>query len=245
MNHSHPVPLQRWALLAASVVLCAASVTTVRRFPAPDANDATLAALRAERDRLRPNTDTVRNELRQQAQSAARPEWTDRRIAELQRQVGPGWVWTVEPGAPGSDRRATVRAVTLELTRWPAYLAAIEVIERQPGLVVERIDFAAEGAGAARKFGRVVVTLRFLRTAARTPGNKERAAALSARSLFRGPGRRPGGERSRVSFSAPPAVRLRLPRGLRSGGNARPFLPGPLPAQLNVNEQSSHHDHDH
>jgi hypothetical protein len=217
-------------LLATCALACLACWVAVRRFPAPPADAATFAALTAERDRLRPNTDAVRDDLRQRAQIATRPEWTDRRIAELQRQVGPGWVWTVEPGAPGSDRRATVRAVALELTRWPAYLAAIEWIEQQPGLVVERIDFAAEGAGAARTFVRVVFTLRFLRPGARTPRNKERAATRSARSLLRGPRRRPGGERSRVSFSAPPAVRRRLPRGLRSGGNARPFLRGPLPA---------------
>lgn len=228
-RHRHAARPVR-ALFAICAVACVACVVAVRRFPAPQANAATFAALTAEHDRLRPNTDAVRNELRRQAQIAASPEWTDRRIAELQRQVGPMWTWKVEPGAAGSDRRATVRAVSLELTRWPAYLAAVALIEQQPGIVIEWIDFAAEGAGAARKFARVVFTLRLLRPGARTPGNKERAAALSARSLFRGQGRRPGGEKSRVSFSATPAVRRRLPRGLRSGGNARPFLRGPLTA---------------
>ncbi len=228
-RHRH-VARPCWALFATCAVACVACVVAVRRFPAPQANASTFAALTAEQNRLRPNSDAVRDELRQQAQIAASPEWTDSRIAEMQRQVGPMWDWSVEPRTAGPDRRATVRAVSLELTCWPAYLAAIELIERQPGIVVERIDFAAEGAGAARKFTRVVFTLRLLRPRARTPGNKERAAALSARSLFRGQGRRPGGERSRVSFSARPAVRLRLPTGLRSGGNARPFLRGPLTA---------------
>lgn len=230
MNRHRHVPWPGWALLATCAVACLACWVAVRRFPAPQADAATFAALTAERDRLRPNTDAVRDELRQQTQIAASPEWTDSRIAGLQRQLGPMWTWTVEARTAGTDRRATVRAVALELPRWPAYLAAVELIERQPGVVVERIDLAAEGTGAARTFVRVVFTLRFLRPGARTPGNKERAAALSARSLFRGPRRRPGGERSRVSFSAPSAVRLRLPRGLRSGVNARPFLRGPLTA---------------
>ena len=230
MNRHRHIARPRWALLATCAVACVACFAAVRRFPAPQSNAATFSALTAERDRLRSNTDAVRDELRQQAQIAASPEWTDGRIAELQRQVGPMWAWTVEPRTAGPDRRATVRAVSLELTRWPAYLAAIEAIEQQPGIVVERIDFAAEGAGSARKFVRVVFTLRLLRPRARTPGNKERAAALSARSLFRGQGRRPGGERSRVSFSARPAVRLRLPRALRSGVNARLFLRGPFTA---------------
>jgi len=228
-RHRH-VPWPGWALLATCTVACLACMVAVRRFPAPQADAGSFAALTAERDRLRPNTDAVRDELRQQTQIAASPEWTDSRIAGLQRQLGPMWTWTVEPRTTGTDRRATVRAVALELPRWPTYLASVELIERQPGVVVERIDLAAEGTGAARTFVRVVITLRFLRPRARTPGNKERAAALSARSLFRGPRRRSGGERSRVSFSAPPAVRLRLPRGLRSGVNARPFLRGPLTA---------------
>ncbi len=228
-RHRH-VARPCWALFAICAVACVACVVAVRRFPAPQANASTFAALTAEQDRLRPNSDAVRDELRQQAQIAASPEWTDSRIAELQRQVGPMWDWSVEPRTAGPERRATVRAVSLDMTRWPAYLAAIELIERQPGIVVERIDIAAEGAGAARKFVRVVFTLRLLQPRARTPGNNERAAALSARSLFRGHRWRPGGERSRVSFSAPPTVRLRLPRGLRSGGNARPFLRGPLTA---------------
>ncbi len=230
MRRQRHVPWPRWALLATCAVACFAGWVAVRRFPAPQADAVTFTALTAERDRLRPNTDAVRDELRKQVQTAASPEWTDSRIAGLQRRLGPMWAWTVEPRKAGTDRRATVRAVSLELPRWPAYLATVELIERQPGVVVEHIDLAAEGTGAARTFGRVVITLRFLRPRTRTPGNKERAAALSARSLFRGLQRRPGGERSRVSFSAPSSVRLRLPRGLRSVGNARPFLRGPLTA---------------
>ena len=227
MNRHHQVARSRWGLLATCAVVCALCFAAIRRFPAPEANAATFSALTAERERLRPNTDAVRDGLRQQAQAAASPDWTDGRIAELEGRLGPTWQWTVEPSTTGPDRRATVRAVALELTRWPAYLAAIEMIEQQPGIVVERIDFAAEGAGSARKFMRVVFTLRLRRPRARTPGNKERTATLFVRSLFRGHWRRPGDERSHLSFSAPPAVRLRLPRGLRSGGNARPFLPGP------------------
>lgn len=227
MNRHRHIARPRWALLATCAVACVACFAAVRRFPAPQANAATFSALSVERDRLRSNTDAVRDSLRQQAQDAASPDWTDGRIAELQGRLGPSWQWTVEPRTAAPERRATMRAVALELTRWPAYLAAIETIEQQPGIVVERIDLAAEGAGSARKFVRVVLTLRLLRPRARTPGNKERAAALSARSLFRGRWRRPGGEQSRISFCAPPAVRLRLPTGLRSGGNARPFLLGP------------------
>ena len=191
MSRHRNVARPCWALFAICAVACVACVVAVRRFPAPQANASTFAALAAEQNRLRPNTDAVRDELRQHAQIVASPEWTDSRIAELQRRVGPMWAWTVEPRTAEADRRATVRAVSLELTRWPAYLAAVELIERQPGIVVERIDFAAEGAGSARKFARVVFTLRLLRPRARTPGNKERAAALSARSLFRGRRRRP------------------------------------------------------
>jgi hypothetical protein len=230
MNRHRHIARSRWVLLAICAVACVACFAMVRRFPAPQANAATFSALAAERDRLRSNTDAVRDELRQKAQDATSPEWTDGRIAELQGRLGPAWQWTVEPRTAAPERRAVVRAVALELTRWPAYLTALEAIEQQPGIVVERIDFAAEGTGSARKFVRVVFTLRLLRPRARTPGNKERAAALSARSLFRGQWRRPGGERSRVFFSARPAVRLRLPTGLRSGENARPFLRGPLTA---------------
>ncbi len=230
MNRHRHVARSHWALLATCAVACVACFAAVRRFPAPQANASTFSALRTERDRLRSNTDAVRDSLRQQAQDAASPDWTDSRVAELQRQLGPLWQWTVEPRTDRAERRATVRAVSLELTRWPAYLAAIEAIEQKPGIVVERIDFAAEGAGSARKFVRVVFTLRLLRPRARTPGNKERTATLFVRSLFRGHRRRPGGERSRVPFSARPAVRLRLPTGLRSGGNVRPFLHGPFTA---------------
>ena len=227
MNRRRTVSGLRWAALVFSACVCVICFVAIRRFPSPRVGVEALNALVAERDRIAPNTDSVRESVRHEAAAAAGPAWTDERLAALQRQLGSHWQWTIEPAASGTERRATVRAVALELSRWPACVAAVEMIERQPGIVVERIDFAAEGAGSARRFVRVVLTLRLLRPRARTPRNKERAAALSARSLFRGRRRRPGGEPSRVSFCAPPAVRLRLPTGLHSGGNARPFLLGP------------------
>ena len=236
MTRHRTVSAARLALLAGSALLCATAWLVPRLRPAPRLTETGVTALLTERDRLAPNTDAARAALRQKAGAAAGPVWDAARLAKLQWQLGPGWQWSEEGGLHVGAQRIVVRAVALDFARWPDQLAALDWIKRQPGIVVERVDFAAEGAGAARKFVRVVFTLRLLRPRARTPGNKERAAPLPARSLFRGQRHRPGGERSRVFFSARPAVRLRLPAGLRSGENARPFLRGPLTTSPNVSQ---------
>lgn len=227
MSRNSTVSARRWTLLAISAALCAVCITAARQWPAPAANDTSLAALAEERERLRPNTDDALEAMRQQVRNAATPEWSETRMVDLQRQLGSLWRWSVEPRADDAGRRATVHASALELSRWPAYLAAVELIERQPGIVIERIDFASDGTGAARKFTRVVLTLRLLRPRARTRGNKERAAALTARSLFSGA--TAATRRRKVapfllrSARRPPAA----PERLRSVGKARPFLRGP------------------
>ncbi len=91
MRRQRHVPWTRWALLATCAVACFAGWVAVRRFPAPQADAVTFTALTTERDRLRLNTDAARDELRKQDQTAASPEWTDSRIAGLQRQLGPMW----------------------------------------------------------------------------------------------------------------------------------------------------------
>ena len=206
MTRHRKVSRWRWAVFAASAALCAVGILAPRVYPAPRPTAARMSALLAERDRLAVKTDATRDALRQQAGSVASPVWDENRIAELRRKLGSDWQWSEEPGVAGVERRAVVSALALELKRWPTYLAAVEFIERQPGIVVEAIDFAAENAGSARTFVRVVLTLRLLRPRARTPGNKERTATLFARSLFRGQRRRPGGARSHVSSLRPPSA---------------------------------------
>jgi hypothetical protein len=217
-------------LLAICAVVCVACVAAVRRFPAPQADAGTFAALATERDRLRPNADAVRDELRQQARTAASPEWTDSRIAGLQRQLGPMWAWTIEPRTAGTDRRATVRAVALELTRWPAYLRGRRVDRATAGhrRRTDRLRGRRHGRGAEIRSRRHYAALSPAK--ARTPGSKERAAALTARSLFSGATlatRRRKVAPFLLRFARrPPAATERL----RFGGKARPFLHGPLTA---------------
>ena len=168
--------------MAAAFAAGIAGLVVPRCFPPPHASAAGVDALREERDRLAPNTDAHRDTLRQQLTARIGPPWNEARLAEFQRRLGPDWRWSEAP----EDRRLIVVLVP-ERCRWDALLTAVERIEREPGLVIERLDLAATGVGPARRFTRVAITARIVRARARTRSNPERAAALSARSRLAGP----------------------------------------------------------
>lgn len=167
--------------LAAAFFAAVASIVVPRCFPAPHASATGVDALRSERDRLAANTDAHRDTLRQQLTARIGSPWNEARFAEFQRRLGPGWQWSEAP-----EGRRVIVALAPERCRWDALLTAVERIEREPGLVIERLDLAATGIGAVRRFTHVVITTRIVRPRARTRPNPERAAALFARSRLAG-----------------------------------------------------------
>ncbi|MBL9186736.1 MAG: hypothetical protein JNK23_04610 [Opitutaceae bacterium] len=170
-------------VLAAACIAAAVGVGIPRCFPVPHTSAAGLAALHEERDRLAPNTDAQRDTLLNQLAARVGPPSGETRLAEFQRRLGPDWQWSET-----ADGRQLVAALSPGRCRWDALLAAVERIEREPGLIIERLDLAASGSGPARRFTRLVITTRILRPPVRTRANPERAAALSARSRLAGPG---------------------------------------------------------
>ncbi len=168
--------------LAAAFFAAVAGVVVPRGFPAPHVSATTVDALREERDRLASNTDAHRDTLRQKVAARLGPPWDQARLAEFRKRLGPDWQCS-----DVTESRGLIVASSPERCRWDAVLAAVAGIEREPGLVIERLDFAAAGSGSARRFTRVVITVRLLRPRPRTRANPERAAALSARSRLAGP----------------------------------------------------------
>jgi hypothetical protein len=169
--------------LAVSFLVAGLGFGIPRCFPVSHASAQGVTALRAERDRLAPNTDAQRDTLRHQLTTRAGLPWDEARLAEFQRILGLDW-----HSSEAADGRLIIVARAPERCRWDGLLAAVERIEREPGLLIERLELAAGGTGPTRRFTRLGITVSPVRPRARTRANPERAAALSARSRLPEPG---------------------------------------------------------
>ena len=58
-------------------------------------------------------------------------------------QQGEGWQWTWAPGDPRS--RVTLQRLVPKIEEWTAYQALVAHLARQPGVIVESVEFLAEG----------------------------------------------------------------------------------------------------
>jgi hypothetical protein len=234
MKHVHKVSRAAWAGLALSALLCGAVWAISHRLrPVRWAGDPELTALAAERDRLPDRDDRTRDALRRQQRTAGNHSWTDASLADFQRKLGSDWRWQAEPAAPGAaERRFKLTAMSQDIRRWPDCMAAVETLEKLPGVAILSLEITATGTGRQRRFTRIVLGLRLVWHDGRNPGNAERAAALFARSPFRGGVPGPAVEvRTSVPALRPPSAsaaarprRLRLPARLRSGPGAANLL---------------------
>ena len=150
-----------WLVFAGSVLLFGATWWTAHHAPPVAPNGAAeFAALERERERLKGNDNTLRDRLREQQRGLARIAWTPQKLAALQQQQGEGWRWTWAPGDPSS--RVTLQRLAPKIEEWPAYQAIVAQLARQPGVIVESVEFLAEGTARDRRFTRVAIGLRFI-----------------------------------------------------------------------------------
>jgi hypothetical protein len=150
-----------WLVFAGSVLLFGATWWTAHHAPPVAPNGAAeFAALERERERLKGNDNTLRDRLREQQRGLARIAWTPQKLAALQQQQGEGWRWNWAPGDPSS--RVTLQRLAPKIEEWPAYQAIVAQLARQPGVIVESVEFLAEGTARDRRFTRVAIGLRFI-----------------------------------------------------------------------------------
>ena len=163
-----------WLVFGGSILLFGATWWTAHHAPPVAPNGAAeSAALESERVRLKGNDNTLRDRLREQQRGLARIAWTPQKLATLQQQQGEGWRWTWAPGDPSS--RVTLQRLAPKIDEWPAYQALVAQLARQPGVIVESVEFLAEGTARDRRFTRVAIGLRFIAADA-SPRDGQRAS---------------------------------------------------------------------
>jgi hypothetical protein len=152
-------PRWRIALLATSALLCGVSFGLPRLFPAGEAIRTKTAKLEADHERLRlivGQTRAGENDF----------QWTDSALAALPDSLGSGWQWAETP--PSASTPALLVFSRTGLDEWPAVVAAIETLQRHPGLVVVSAEITASGIHRQRRFEKITIGVR-LRTGGTPP----------------------------------------------------------------------------
>ncbi len=160
MINSPSISRRVWFAFGTSVALFGIAWWTAHHVPPAPLADATeFTALTSERERLKGNDVSVRDQLRAQQQGFARIAWTPAALATLQQQ-GAGWRWTWEPGSPAN--RVTLQRLTPRIEEWPSYRAFVAKLAEQPGVIIESLEILADGAARDRRFTQVAIGLRFI-----------------------------------------------------------------------------------
>jgi hypothetical protein len=147
--------------LGVAAALCAAAWLAPRWMRSPVQFNPELAALRAERARLRDCDDGTLDRLRADRQALARNAWTNGSIEQLERDIGPAWHWVWAEGRIQEHCVLSPRGQRLE--EWPRTLALLRELSARPGLIVDSLDLSATGRAADRHFSQITIGLRFLR----------------------------------------------------------------------------------
>lgn len=158
MSRSSPVSRGAALLLTVSTILAGCAwFALIRWRPVPPPPDPALAALLAEAEQLRENTDAQRDTWRKRREGLRLTAWTQTSLDALARGTGDGWRWDWT----GGDR-ATVVRVSPDVGAWPECVALVEMLGRKPGLVIDTIVVRAGGSGRERRFAELSVGLRFI-----------------------------------------------------------------------------------
>ena len=209
-----------WCALGASVLVYGGVWTVVHRLrPIQWAGDPELTALVGERERLHDSGDATRDALRRQSEELLRQAWTNEDLRALKGKLGSGWAWESRGTGP-LERHVVLTRAAPRFDEWPAYVAFMGDLEKRPGLTVESLDIAAEGAGRHRRFTRVTIGLRFI-VAGASISKAERSAPS------RGPLPLAPGERPAMPPKVGPLPSLRLP-----SASAEPPASGPASAPV-------------
>jgi hypothetical protein len=164
-----------WSAFVASVLLCGAVWIVRHRIrPIRWTGDAELIALTTERERLHGSDDATREALRAQQRTRLQQGWTAERLAEVPEKFGAGWRCEWQ-SAGVAERRGVVTRIAPRLDDWPGCIAAVRQWAGTPGVLLDSLDFVANGAGRRRHFAQVALGLRFILAAAPI-GDGERAA---------------------------------------------------------------------
>lgn len=220
MKRATTISRGAWFALAAGASFYAAVwLVTHRLRPIRWAGDPELAALVAEQERLRDANDATRDALLRQSDEVLRHPWTNEDLGVLRAKLGSGWGWESRDLVEW-ERHVVITRSPPRFDEWPGWVALVRDLENKPGLTVESLDIAAEGAGRRRRFTRFSIGLRFIMADA-TTGKAERPAP-SRGPLPLGPGERPAATRK-----VGPVPSLRLP-------SAEPKPPASGPASAPV-----------
>lgn len=137
--------------LAAGAVVCAAVVTLSRVVrPARMTGDAELEGLLERRAALEASDDRIRDELRREAAAISGRVPAPPALAELRAALGPAWRWREMPGGFTVAREVSRRD-------WAAVAAAVETLERGPGVALRSLAIEAGDAPTRRGPLRVAI----------------------------------------------------------------------------------------
>ena len=161
MTRSNHISRAWLAAFCASVVLFSSVWTLTRRVrPITWAADPELTVLVSDHERLRDNSDLVRDGLRKEWEARRDLVWTVRSLEDLCHRLGSVWRSVALP-PEGAARRYRFTALSSEMRSWSTLLESIVNLERMPGVAVESLDIAADGAFGPREFTRVEIVVRF------------------------------------------------------------------------------------
>lgn len=206
-----------WLRLGASALLCGLAAAGPHLLPVPAAPDPAWDALQTERAQLAGNDDPTLATLRQQAGQREKGAWAETRFARLQERVGGAWTWSQGEGH-GQWRQFTISRANAGLPAWTAFVALVESLGREPGLVILSLRVEARGGENHREFALLSLTVR-LRWSA---GHAERTEAsdpfpvVAPETTAPAPGRSAPSARRRPSAPPPQPAEAPARDGLRA-----------------------------